>query len=157
MINPQNITYLVRTTLTDMGVYSTSMETLIKGTFLIKSDLVNLFDQVNDAHGLMMMRRDDINKICKEYVKFKPILKESIFNSTGIDVGTEEECVIVSELDANVRLMVALLYAFYNNKNEDLPDNDIEDVAIFYRKHYDTSKETTIEEFVDYYKKVFIN
>ena len=157
MINPMHVTKLVRDTLSDMEVYSPTMEILIKGTFLIESDLTDLYSVDRNRHGLMMMRTDDIEDIAKEYVKFKPILRNSIHTATGIDIATEEVDVIIYELDSNIRLMVAMLYAFYNNRNEDLPEDNLENIAMFYRKNYDQDKTSSVEHFVDYYKEVFIN
>lgn len=157
MINPLHLTQIVRKTLTDMGVYSTPMEILIKGTFLMESDLSDLYSVDNARHGFMMMHSDDIVKIAKEYIKFKPMLKNSIITVTGIDVSVEDEDVIISEMDTNIRLMIAFLFAFYNNKNEDIPEDDLEQIALFYRKNYDLDKTSTVEDFVDYYEEVFIN
>ena len=157
MINPLHITKLVRDTLSDMEVYTPTMEILIKGTFLMESNLENLYSVDGYRHGLMMMRYDDIETIAKDYVKFKPLLKKNIITATGIDLSTEDVNVIIYELDSNIRLMVAMLYAFYNNRNEDLPEDKLETIAMYYRKNYDVDKTTSVEDFVDYYKKVFIN
>jgi hypothetical protein len=157
MINPLHITNIVRDTLSDMEIYTSPMEILIKGTFLMESDLTNMYSDGKTKHGFMMMRDNDISYICKEYVKFKPNLIESIHTATGIDVGAEELEVILSEADSNIRLMVALLYSYYNSKNDDVPDDNLESIALFYRKHYDQEKTTLVEDFVDYYKEVFIN
>jgi len=157
MINPLNITNIVRNTLTDMDVYTPAMEMLIKGTFLVESDLTDLYSIDGIRHGLMMMRGNIALELCGDYLRFKPILKEAVHTATGIDIVREDSDVILAELDTNIRFMVAMTYVLYNNKNEDDPEADIEQIALFYRKHYDTDKTSDIEKFVDYYKEVFIN
>ena len=157
MINPDNITKLVRRTLNFVGIHENAMETLIKGTFLMESDLENLFDEKDNRHGLMMMHERDIHWLFDDYIKYKLHLKTCIESLTGFSVKDTDTEAFIEELDYNVALMVIVTYAWYDSQNIDCIVDDLEKVALFYRNHYADQRQADVDTFIQRYKEVFVN
>lgn len=157
MINPKHIRKIVTKTMHGLGVHEPAVIMLIEGTFAVESNLTNLFDQHSQKHGLMMMPASVIRHTLETYVKYKPKLKEDIFQITGFDLA--EECVeaMIDELDTNIKLMVCVLYAYYNYTNEDITDDSLVSVAKFYVKHYKNYEDITIDQFIEKYDQIFMN
>jgi len=155
MINPNNLSDIVKRTLSIMDVNEPAMVKLIKATFAVESYLTDLYD--GNRHGFMMMDEDRIDYVTKEYIRFKPNLKESIHTATGIDVSSETFHTIVEELDHNIAFMVAVCYAFYDSKGEDVTSDDLVDLARIYKNYYNEKSNITIDDFSGTYVDVFIH
>lgn len=155
MINPDNLSEIVKRTLDLMDVHEPAMIKLIKATFAVESYCTDLFD--GQFHGLMMMDEDRIEYTTKEYIRYKPILKEAIHAATGIDVKIEDFNTIKDELDHNIAFMVAVLYAYYDSRGEDITDDNLVEIARFYKNHYNEKSDITIDDFGQTYVDVFIN
>lgn len=160
MINPNHIFSIVRHTLSDMGVNNPAMEKLIKGTFVVESELENLFDysnKYNTQHGLMLMRRKEVEWVLRDYIPYKIWLNNAIHESTGINVSEQRDDIdtLIGELDYNIRFMIVVLYAYYDSKNTDLED-DLQYLAKVYKKHYCDDDYITEDDFVDMYRETFV-
>lgn len=156
MINPNHISKIVRNTLMEMGVYDHAMETLIKGTFLMESDLTNLMSDGGDKHGLMMMRNDQIIDVVREYVRYKLKLKQDFWEVMGFDLDTDCDEMLISESETNIKLMVGITYAFYDSFNNDIRDIDLTEIARIYVSNFDNHRTKTIDDFVTRYKQIFM-
>ena len=154
MINPDHISEIVKKTLSALNVTEPAMNKLIKATFAVESYLTDLHD--GSKHGFMMMEEDRIDYTTKEYVRFKSSLKESIHAATGIDVSVESFHVIKDELDHNIAFMVAVCYAYYDSRGEDVIDDDLVVIARFYKNHYNENSNITIDDFVQTYVDCYI-
>lgn len=155
MINPNNLSDIVKRTLSIMEVNEPAMIKLIKATFAVESYLTDLYD--GHKHGFMMMEEERIDYVTKEYVRFKPNLKEKIHTATGIDVSAETFHTIVEELDHNIAFMVAVCYAFYDSKGEDVTSDNLVDLARIYKNYYNDKSDITIDDFGQTYVEVFLN
>lgn len=155
MINPDNLSDIVKRTLSIMDVNEPAMVKLIKATFAVESYLTDLYD--GNRHGFMMMDEDRIDYVTKEYVRFKPNLKEAIHTATGIDVSAETFHTIIEELDHNIAFMVAVCYAFYDSKGEDITSDNLVDLARIYKNYYNEKSDITIDDFGQTYTEVFLN
>lgn len=157
MINPQNITALVRRSLNFIDIHEPALETLIKGTFLAESNLESLFDTADNRHGLMMMHERDIHWLFEDYIKYKPHLVRAIAALLGLNVRDTDTETFIEELDYNIAFMVLVMYAWYDSKNMDIIEDDLEKLAMFYRNNYSDDRQGDIDEFVQRYQEVFVN
>ena len=155
MINPDNISDIVKRTLSSMDVNEPAIIKLIKATFAVESYNTDLFD--GNKHGFMMMDEERIDYTTKEYIRFKSNLKEKVHAVTGIDVAVESFNVIRDELDHNIAFMVAVLYAFYDSAGEDIKDDSLVELARIYKNRYNEKSDITIEDFGQTYVDVYLN
>ena len=85
--------------------------------------------------------------------------RQTIVNSCPVRtimIGRHVEAMI-DELDTNIKLMVCVLYAYYNYTNEDITDDSLVSVAKFYVKHYKNYEDITIDQFIEKYDQIFMN
>ena len=157
MINPQNITHIVRRTLNRIGIHEPATETLIKGTFLMESNLEDLFDLADNRHGLMMMKKSDIEWTFNEYIRHKHHLTSMVLELSGFDIFHTDTKTLIDELNANIALQVLVMYAWYDSKGMDIIEDDLEKLAIFYRNNYSEDRHADVDHFVESYKEVFVN
>jgi len=155
MINPENLSEIVKRTLSVMDVNEPAMVKLIKATFAVESYNTDLFD--GSKHGFMMMDEERIDYTAKEYIRFKSNLKEAVHAASGIDVSIETFNTIKDELDHNIAFMVAMLYAYYDSRGEDVIDDDLVVLARFYKNHYNENNDITIDDFGQTYVDVYVN
>lgn len=155
MINPNNMSDIVKRTLSSIGVTEPAIIKLIKATFAVESYNTDLFD--GSKHGFMMMDEERIDYTAKEYIRFKPNLKEQVHAVTGIDVSIESFNIIKDELDHNIAFMVVMLYAFYDSFGEDIKDDNLVALARIYKNHYNEKSDITIEDFGQTYVDVYLN
>ena len=155
MINPNNISDIIKKTLGALDVHEPAIIKLIKATFAVESYNTDLYD--GNRHGLMMMSEERIDYTTKEYIRFKPNLKESIHAATGIDVAVDSFNLIKDELDHNIAFMVAVCYAYYDSRGEDISDDSLVELARLYKNHYNEKSNITIDDFGQTYVDVYIN
>ena len=157
MINPTQISEIVKETLNEMGIHEPAIEKLIKGTFAFNSGLEYMYDIHSKRYGFMLLPEIQVRSTLHEYVKFKKPLRDKIYNTTGINVYVESMDILLDSLRSNVKFMVATLYAFYNSRNDDLMEDDLISVGSFYKKHYIGTEDIIVEEWIEYYREVFGN
>jgi len=139
MINAQNLSYIVRKTLNDMGIREPALEKLIKGTFTIESNLEELFDDTNKYHntyGLMMMSKAEVIETYEEILRFNKILKKKIFTATSIDIDVISYERFAEVLKSNIGLMVAVCYSYYQAHYDGVPEDDLSEIAKYYTRYY---------------------
>lgn len=161
MIDPNDLSKIVYNTLKKMEVHNrSSSEILIKGTFLHRSGLKKLFDyrdRYNPLHGFMLFSSRDLKEI-HEKIKINRKLNRLVENAVGISIVDTDINSFIEELDYNIAFMVCVTYCFYSLLSEDFPEELVDSAAIFYRRHFLKSDDSSIEQaFVNDYKRVFIN
>jgi len=157
MINPAQISQLVRTTLKEFNIYETSIEKLIKGTFLLESNLEDLYfkgDGVNDTYGLMQMSNTRLTYLIKEYISFRYSSKSRLLSVSANDSSDIEK--VKDECNFNIKLMIVILYEFYSSKYSTIPEMDTESVMAYYLEYYDDAASYTLAEAVEIYEDVFV-
>jgi hypothetical protein len=157
MIDPTNITHVVRKTLNRIGIHEPATETLIKGTFLAESNLGKLFDLADNRHGLMLMRKKDIEWTFNEYIRHKHHLVSMLLELSGYDVFHTDTSTLINEINSNIALQVLVLYAWYDSKGMDIVEDDLEKLGVFWRKNYSHNREGDVDDFIERYKEVFVN
>lgn len=160
MLKPSHVSYIVARTLQRMGVNEPSVEKLIKGTFAIESNLESLFDYSNPKHpkhGLMLLSEIELRDLIQEYLRFKSMMCDNILNATGIDIVNENIDHLIGEVDSNIALMTVILYVYYTRQYSDIPEDNINDIAKFYRKYFKKVSDLSVQDaFLDKYKKTFL-
>lgn len=140
-----------------MGINEPAMERLIKGTFLMESQLEYMYDTIGKKYGLMMLSEDDVERIYKDFFPFNKRMKNKVRKATYIDV----EKITLDEfkelLKTNITLMVCATYIYYMMENKDLQSADIVDIASYYAKNYVKTIDIELEkEFIEYYRETFL-
>lgn len=159
MVNPKHLTIIVRKTLHKLGVVEPSIERLIKGTFLIESNLENIFDNENSYNirrGFMLLPDKHIIHLLDEYLKYRKTDREKVFLATGLQLdglSTEE---ILSACESNIAMMVVITYFFYSNRFISVPEDTLESVAHCYFVYFDVDNKHSQEEFIEKYEKTFL-
>src|SRR4030066_907178 len=117
MINPKQLSELIRQTLDDIGVKEISIERLIKGTFAMESNLSELFDHSNQylyRRGLMLMDDNTATEVLEEYLKFRPVQRNAVSVACLIDLEKKTIGERLQALEYNVKFMTAITYLFYS-------------------------------------------
>lgn len=155
-MNPQNISYIVNSTLKRFGVNEPSVERLIKGTFLMESQLTDMFDSDSRLYGFMMLSEKEVERIYNEYLTYNKRLANKLKKASCVDfskIGLED---FKELLKFNVSFMVSVLYIYYTMEFQDIPEPDLHSIAKTYTKYYLKTISPELEqEFVDYYREVF--
>lgn len=139
-----------------MGVVEPSVERLIKGTFLMESQLVDLYDDATKSYGLMMLPEKEVERLYNDYLKFNKRVANKLKKTAYIDFSKSTIKEFKEQLKSNLSFMVAALYIYYNMENQEFPNDDLESIAKFYVKYYVKTDDFEMErEFVEYYKDVF--
>lgn len=155
MIDQAQLSQIVRDTLKEFKVYDTSMEMLIKGTFLIESDLTYTFDHdspENKFYGFMMLSNRRFSYLLDEFIRYRRSSFNRVTACAVTDLSLKAK--VMEESCWNIRLMVILTYEFYSSKFKGIPENNIEDVAKYYVEYYSDS-DITVNEFMKHYNSVF--
>ena len=156
MINTFDISRTITTVLKELGVYNPARARLIMTTFLMESNISRLMDDGNASHGFMMMTDAKISKVVKN-VSHKPALRNAFWDVCGIDVN-ECDKLIINDTNTNIKLMIALTYAFYDNAVGDVNDDSLEEVARLYLSYYHNNQTAlTSTDVVSRYNKTFID
>lgn len=155
-MNTNNLSYIITTALKSMGVNNPTLERVIKGTFLMESQLEDFYDVNSNLYGLMMMSEKRLKTIYTEYLRYNWRLTQQVKNATFINVVDLSFDDFKNVVNSNISMMVAVLYIFYLMEGEEFPDDSIEDIARYYVKCYVREINPTIEsEFIEYYKETF--
>lgn len=156
MLDPSNISNLVRSTLKQFDIYDTSIERLIKLTFLMESNLECVYDEAskfNSSYGLMMMPKKQIENVLNEYTKFRPSSVRRMINVSSLDA--YDPVYLMDESTWNLKLMVLITFEYYSSKYKTIPSNDIKEIVQYYMDYYDDTDEYTKDQIIDIYNSVF--
>jgi uncharacterized Fe-S cluster-containing radical SAM superfamily protein len=139
-----------------MGIFEPAIERLIKGTFLMESNLRELYDDNHKLYGLMMLSESNVDKIFNDYLRFNKRVAVKLKRTAFIDISKTTLEEFKEQLKSDLSLMVAVLYIHYNSENQEFPSDNLQEIAKFYVKYYIKENDAGIEqEFVDYYREVF--
>lgn len=142
---------VVRPTLMHLGLFSPTAENLLIGTALQESRLKYLKQLGGGpAIGLFQIEPKTHDDLWNSYLRYHPALREKV------------KSLMVPGLDPLIQLATNLTYAtaiarlLYFRKQEPLPanPNDVESMALYWKKHYNTPLGAgTVQEFVDNYSR----
>ncbi|MBO9493858.1 hypothetical protein J7438_07130 [Thalassotalea sp. G20_0] len=146
---------VIQPVLKSIGLYSLAAENLLLGTAVQESLCGKHLVQVQGpALGIYQIEPDTHDDAWQNYLNFRHELAGKVrgFASSDFDQSSENRH---QELVLNLGYATAIARIVYYRKPEALPDdpNDIEALARYWKKHYNTplGKGTT-EEFVRNYK-----
>jgi len=133
----QPLRFLIRTTLTPLGLYSTNAEELLCATCAQESLLGVYRQQVNGpALGIFQMEPEDFNDIWKNYLAYHAALANQISAIGGMAPGL---VVPASLLINNDPLAIAMARVHYERAPGALPDAaDLAGLWSYYKQHYNT-------------------
>ena len=156
MLNAKQISYTTRNTLKRMGIYEPSLEKLIKGTFLMQSNLENLYnddDEYNRLRGLMLMPNDDAVETINEYIRYRPEDRKKVSDASGVDLKNISLEDALTLLETNIAFMVAVTAMFYSSHFIKVPDDNLESIASAYKAYF--NEDVNVAVFIEKYTKTF--
>ena len=138
---------LVRETLLQIKLHSNEAENLIIGTIAQESRGGEYLRQLGGgpALGICQMEPETFEDIWKNYLEYKPHLKNDILK---LCVTGEAE-----ELVWNLKLAIAMCRVHYLRVSQPIPFG-LTEQAYYWKKHYNTPKgKGTVDEYLENYKK----
>ena len=166
MINPSHISEIIKKTLSKYDVKELAVYKLVKGTFLMNSNLTDLYDfsnKYNPKFGMMMIPKNVADYTLFSYMKYKPYLSNAIHDVTGYNVtdrffetNPAERDTIFDELTTNIQFMILVTYAYFDSKEIDITDDSLENLSKIWKKHADFDEDGDPDNFVELYKETFM-
>lgn len=150
-MNKKQLRELIVETLQEVDLYSESAVELLMGTAAVESNLGEYIKQVEGpALGIFQMEPDSHDDIWNHYIKYQSVkIRSKIYDSAHCLVHTAEL------LRYNLKYAIIMARLQYYRKPDPLPDaNDIEGMAYFWKKHYNTHLGKGLQtDFIDKYIK----
>ena len=127
----------------DLDMYSENSVKLILSTGYAESGYRALEQTKGPAVGFFQIEPNTIDDVLDNYVKYRPHLMNSLID-LGLIQGEEHFSVM-----SNIALQVAFCRLCYRRVPNAIPNN-IEDMAKYWKKHYNTEKgKGTVKHFLD--------
>ena len=145
---------VVRPTLKHLDMWSEAAEELMMGTLAKESTMGLFYKQLDNGPALsfFQVEPDTEEDVWNHYLKYEPELRKKITELVNLCPGTNEP------LMSNPIYSCAIARCVYYRQAEALPSaDDIEGLAAYWKKYYNTSKGAGTEsEFIHNYKKLVI-
>ena len=125
-----------------LGMYSKDAVDLIIATGKAESGFRALKQKGGPAIGFFQIEPDTINDVMDNYAHYRPHIMQDLLD-LGLKQGEEEFCVLT-----NIALQIAFCRLCYRRVPKPIPNN-LEDMAKYWKKHYNTEKgKGTVEHFL---------
>jgi len=148
-MDKNQLSYLIKETLTGIDKYSIDALNLLLGTAAQESRFGHYIRQLGSgpALGIFQMEPNTFIDICNNYLFYKDELRKSIL----------EECrvyLLVPEmLEYNLKVSICFARIHYLRFPEPIP-NTVEEMAKLWKLRYNSPKGAgTVQEFIDNYRK----
>lgn len=143
---------IIEPVLKSLQLYSNSAVNLLLGTAAVESNLGEYLEQISIgiAKGIYQIEMETHNNIVNYIIKTYPHLY-GILSNFKISSMTNEENLI-----GNLYYATAIARLIYFSIKRKLPPhNDIEGLAKYWKKYYNTEKgKGTVQDFIDKYTKL---
>ncbi len=150
-IDPKQLRDMITRTLLNLNLHSEAAVNLLMGTAAQESHLGSYFRQLNQgpARGIFQMEPATEKDIWENFLEYRPVYAGSVF--VVASAGSAD----VNALEFNLAYQIAMARIHYLRVPEKLPDaEDIEGMARYWKKYYNTFKGAgTEEEFIENYKR----
>ncbi len=149
MLDPRHFKeHVIKPTLTDMRMWSTSAENLLLGTALVESNLTYLTQHHNGpAKGLYQIEPATALDIVQRYFTKRPdiekLVEEGVYTLSQADINWNNIDIakLSQRLITDLRLSTALVRIKYWMVPAPLPpEDDVEGLARYWKKWYNTAQ-----------------
>jgi hypothetical protein len=149
-------TFIIRPTLSYLNLWSNFRENLILGTCAQESNMGTYISQLNGgpARGIYQMEEKTYEDIWENFLKFNGVLYKKIS-----DIEADDKTNLFFQLTWNLKYATAMAFMSYfrHKKFVDLDPKDIEGMANYWKKYYNSSLgKGTEQEFIDNYDRYII-